>query len=853
MVTVQGGTLPQSSQLSGQKVQSFQIGRTEVTWDEWQTIRTWAVANGYTDLNFAGGGYVGSHPVHQVSWYSSLQWCNAKSQMEGLTPVYTVNGTIFKTGQFIPNSNPAASGYRLPEEAEWEWAARGGVCSKGYAYSGSDNSNLVAWTFENSTGATVNQYAGRGTWPAGQKATNELGIFDMSGNIGEWCWDEYDDFHRVHRGGSWNELASYSAFRNRDQPDRANSVIGFRLARNIGPKISISGTLPEATLNQAYAGYTFGAVGTTGDKVWSISEGLLPSGMSFSANGTLSGTPTTAGTYTFVIRVESGGYWDEVEVEFKVINSESNSNIIMWGATANPTSVIQVASGLFFGLALKTDGSVFAWGESNEYGQTEVPKNLINVKQVAAGPFHSLALRKDGTVVAWGRNESGQTNVPPDLKDVVQVAGGWNNTIALKEDKTVVVWGSNIYGQRNIPQNVSDVKQVSVGIDHCVALKNDGTVVVWGSNARGQRNIPQNLQNISQIAAGDFFTAALKEDGNLVVWGSANKNLEHENIKFITPSLSSIWAQRGDGSVLAINYGDDLESHFDQISEIYNWWGVNKANPTQIKQLSPDILLYEDGSVVDLRRAILPYGLNNIKQISLSRSFGIALKQDGELVGWGNDMPVPSGLPEVDQIATGHGHAVALKKDGTVVAWGDNWAGQTYIPPDLNGVIKIAATDYATHYLKKDGTIFSSGYNDSGQLNSPPNLLGVRDIAASSSHTLAITKEGNMIAWGGNEYGQLNIPSNLSNVVQIGAGWGFSAALNQSGEVIVWGKLSGFKAENFRNIAALYCGGDNLIALKKDGTLIGCGDNMFSQNNIPENSSGAKVIYCGRDTCVIIK
>ncbi len=101
-------------------------------------------------------------------------------------------------------------------------------------------------------------------------------------------------------------------------------IIGFRLARNIGPKISISGTLPEATLNQAYAGYTFGAVGSTGDKVWSVSEGALPPGMSFSANGTLSGTPTTAGTYTFVIRVESAGYWDEVEVELEVISATNN-------------------------------------------------------------------------------------------------------------------------------------------------------------------------------------------------------------------------------------------------------------------------------------------------------------------------------------------------------------------------------------------------------------------------------------------------------------------------------------------------------------------------------------------------
>jgi len=312
MVTVQGGTLPQSSQLAGQKVQAFQIGRTEVTWGEWKTVRTWAAANGYSDLATIGNGTADNHPVRNVSWYDVVKWSNAKSQMEGLTPVYTINGTTYKTGAQNPEVNAIANGYRLPSEKEREWAARGGVLSKGYTYSGGNDLNTVAWYVSNSSG---------GTKGVGIKAANELGVYDMSGNVWEWCEDVIDTSRRRGLGGSWNDVAYICTVSFRgpsDIPGVRSDAVGLRLARNIGPKISISGTLPEATLNQAYAGYTFGAVGSTEDKVWSISEGTLPPGMSFSANGTLSGTPTTAGIYTFVVRVGAGGYWDEIEVEIKV-------------------------------------------------------------------------------------------------------------------------------------------------------------------------------------------------------------------------------------------------------------------------------------------------------------------------------------------------------------------------------------------------------------------------------------------------------------------------------------------------------------------------------------------------------
>jgi formylglycine-generating enzyme required for sulfatase activity len=232
MVIVAGGTLPQGSGIAGQIVATFQIGKYEVTWGEWKEVRAWAVANGYSDLAEVGGtdpsGSADNFPVTLVSWYDVVKWMNARSERDGLTPVYQVSGETYKTGQSAPMVNSRVNGYRLPTEAEWEWAARGGLSGRGLIYSGSNDVSAVAWYEDNSSD---------GSKAVGTKAANELAIYDMSGNVWEWCEDVSFTSKRHVRGGSWDYNADYCTVANRGisfNPGNLYFNIGFRLARSSG-------------------------------------------------------------------------------------------------------------------------------------------------------------------------------------------------------------------------------------------------------------------------------------------------------------------------------------------------------------------------------------------------------------------------------------------------------------------------------------------------------------------------------------------------------------------------------------------------------------------------------------------
>jgi formylglycine-generating enzyme required for sulfatase activity len=214
LVFVQGnGTIP-----------DLMVSNTETTWSEWKRVRNWALGNGYDLANIGEGwGNNDRQPVQSVSWFDVLKWCNARSEMEGRTPVYTVNGATYKTGNQTVVWNMLANGYRLPTEVEWEWAAKGGNSSLGYIFSGSNTVGTVAWYVDNAGGSPK---------PVATKTANELGLHDMSGNVFEWCWDEIFGKRGV-RGGSWaaTEQQCQISFGYEQFGDTRSPDIGFRVVR----------------------------------------------------------------------------------------------------------------------------------------------------------------------------------------------------------------------------------------------------------------------------------------------------------------------------------------------------------------------------------------------------------------------------------------------------------------------------------------------------------------------------------------------------------------------------------------------------------------------------------------------
>jgi len=220
-----------------------------------------------------------------------------------------------------------------------------------------------------------------------------------------------------------------------------------------------------------------------------------------------------------VIAVSAGGSFS--------LALKSDGTVVAWGNSgpqlnvpAGLSGVIAISAGYNHGLALKSDGTVVAWGD-NYYGQLNVPAGLSGVTAIAAASYHNLALKNDGTVVGWGNNDYGQLDIPAGLTNVVAIAASGLHNLALKSDGNIVPWGTNGYGQSNIPAALSGVTvAIADGYLHSLALKSDGTVVAWGTNSNGALNVPAGLSGVTAISATDSMSnLALKSDGTIVGWG----------------------------------------------------------------------------------------------------------------------------------------------------------------------------------------------------------------------------------------------------------------------------------------------------------------------------------------------
>ena len=229
-------------------VSAFYMDQTDVTYSLWQQVYNWAVTHGYS-FDYAGSGKAANHPAQWVDWFDCVKWCNARSELEGRAPAYYTSAAqtvVYRSGD-LSISNACVNwnaGYRLPTEAEWEKAARGGLSGQRfpwgetisesqanyYADPNPPNSSGFTYDFGPYVGYNTNYDSGTYpyTSPVGCFAPNGYGLYDMVGNVWQWCWDVYGVYasgsdprgpttgsNRVDRGGSWNYDAIYCRTANR--------------------------------------------------------------------------------------------------------------------------------------------------------------------------------------------------------------------------------------------------------------------------------------------------------------------------------------------------------------------------------------------------------------------------------------------------------------------------------------------------------------------------------------------------------------------------------------------------------------------------------------------------------------
>ena len=566
------------------------------------------------------------------------------------------------------------------------------------------------------------------------------------------------------------------------------------------------------------------------------------------------------------------------------------------------SDVKSISAGYYHSVALKNDGTVWSWGY-NTYGQlgngsttnSSVPIQVTGltgvIDKISCNGHHSLALKNDGTVWAWGYNYNGQIGdgtkvnklTPVSVSsNISDIAAGSSSNFLLKNDGTVLSCGQNTSGQlgdgtitsRSTFAAVSvltGVSSIYAGSMHAAAVLNDGTVWSWGYNYYGQlgNNSTSNskvpiqtniLTDVSSVSMGFYHTVAVNNSGEVWSWGR-NINGELGNGTRIDSSVPiQVTSLTG---VSSISAGSQYALALKSDGTVWAW-GVNPYGAFGTGNIDSSIIPVQVGTNIITTT-------NNVTD-----TYNLALTSSWDRYS----LPIapteaPIDLTDMVSVVTGQYHTVALKNDGTVWAWGLNYNGQlgnntvlsSKAPLQVEGLTGISAiSSRANNTIAlrgSDGTVWAWGRNFYGELGNGTNieshfpvqvigLTGVTSISAGPLHTVALKSNGTVWAWGHNWVGELGngtttnstVPvqvTGLNNVLSICTGEYFTLALKSDGTVWAWGHNSYGQLGNnsttnskvpvqvsgLTGVSAISAGSEHSVALKSNGTVYSWGNNYY--------------------------
>ncbi|HEV2331297.1 MAG TPA: hypothetical protein VGY56_21145 [Verrucomicrobiae bacterium] len=550
---------------------------------------------------------------------------------------------------------------------------------------------------------------------------------------------------------------------------------------------------------------------------------------------------------TNVVQIAAGGAHN--------LALKSDGTVTAWGwniygqtdVPTNLSGVAMVAAGWNFSVAMFTNGTVTAWGEGEPgLPVTNVPPDLTNAVLISAEAWHTLALRSNGTLEAWGEDDYGETNIPAGLTNVVAISAGWYHNLAVKADGTVVAWGDNSYGQTNVPVGLSNVVDVAAGLTHSLALLKNGTVVAWGTNDEGEANVPVGLSNVVAIAANGFdsrdpylaYSMALKSDGTVVIWGNDETN-----------------PVEGLSNVIAISAGAD-----DALA-------LRTGPPTPVITEEPiDQYQLTNGTVTFNSRGAGLYGVTyqwQFKGMSISGATNAALTvTNAESTNAGGYTVTVTDNGGMGSVVSSNANLYLLTRP-VILSQSPLPANQVAIY-QTNLALAVVAGPPAqgsgfplSYQWQLDGTNLpgatSSSYNFTALYSGAYSVVVTNAVGSvTDTWQIALVYPGAVFGWGSSSNGELNASPTLTNVISLAAGEAHGVVALDSGSVSNWGAYwagSSFvpvaPPPTITNAIAVAAGSRHDLALLQNGAVVAWGLDDFGQTNVPASATNLTAIAAG--------